>query len=172
MITIGEKTTKLEAFFGVEKPDDVGRAEWIDTLENMEAGFKKKISKSRGAIRKIPEVVEDIKNILNDTERTQDGELLVDIDELVNEILVINSNNISIETYKQVAHERDIAIEQLHELGYEFGEKIDLPQHPVIKKVSSEELKSFSQTDGSYSIHPNPSLEIPKRMLDIMKEDN
>lgn len=28
-------------------------------------------------------------------------------------------------TYEQVAWERDIAIEQLHELGYEFGQKID-----------------------------------------------
>ena len=32
---------------------------------------------------------------------------------------------VSIGAYKQVAWERDIAIEQLHELGYEFGEKID-----------------------------------------------
>lgn len=32
---------------------------------------------------------------------------------------------ISLEVYKQVAKERDIAIEQLHELGYEFGEKIE-----------------------------------------------
>lgn len=28
-------------------------------------------------------------------------------------------------TYEQVAWERDVAIEQLHELGYEFGEKIE-----------------------------------------------
>lgn len=32
---------------------------------------------------------------------------------------------VSIGAYKQVAWERDIAIEQLHELGYEFGEKIE-----------------------------------------------
>lgn len=32
---------------------------------------------------------------------------------------------ISLEVYKQVTKERDIAIEQLHELGYEFGEKIE-----------------------------------------------
>ena len=31
---------------------------------------------------------------------------------------------VSIGTYKQVAWERDIAIEQLHELEYEFGQKI------------------------------------------------
>ena len=33
--------------------------------------------------------------------------------------------HVSIGAYKQVAWERDIAIEQLHELGYEFGQKID-----------------------------------------------
>lgn len=43
-------------------------------------------------MRTIPEVVENIKNILNDAERTQDGECLVEIDDLVNEILVINSS--------------------------------------------------------------------------------
>lgn len=44
-------------------------------------------------MRTIPEVVENIKNILNNAERTQDGECLVEIDDLVNEILVINSSN-------------------------------------------------------------------------------
>lgn len=33
---------------------------------------------------------------------------------------------VSLDVYKQVAKERDIAIEQLHELGYEFGQKIEL----------------------------------------------
>ena len=32
---------------------------------------------------------------------------------------------ISLDVYNQVAKERDIAIEQLHELGYEFGQKIE-----------------------------------------------
>lgn len=44
-------------------------------------------------MRTIPEVVEDIKNILNDAERRQNGETLVDIDELANEILTINAEN-------------------------------------------------------------------------------
>jgi len=46
-------------------------------------------------MRTIPEVSEEIKKILNDVERTQecDGETLVAIDELVNEILTINSLN-------------------------------------------------------------------------------
>ena len=44
---------------------------------------------------------------------------------------------ISLDVYKQVAWERDIAIQQLHELGYEFGQKIE----PTTKNdlaVSSE----------------------------------
>ena len=43
-------------------------------------------------MRTIPEVAEDIKSILNNIECTQEcnGETLVDIDELVNEILTIN----------------------------------------------------------------------------------
>ena len=36
---------------------------------------------------------------------------------------------ISLDVYKEVAKERDIAIQQLHELGYEFGQKIE----PVIR---------------------------------------
>ena len=32
---------------------------------------------------------------------------------------------VSIGAYKQVSWERDVAIEQLHELGYEFGQKIE-----------------------------------------------
>lgn len=43
-------------------------------------------------MRTIPEVVEDIKSILNNIERTEEcnGETLVDINELADEILTIN----------------------------------------------------------------------------------
>ena len=36
-----------------------------------------------------------------------------------------NETLVSLDAYKQVAWERDIAIQQLHELGYEFGQKIE-----------------------------------------------
>lgn len=52
--------------------------------------------------------------------------------------------NISLEVYKQVAKERDIAIEQLHELGYEFGQKIE----PTTKKDCNTCTHS-NETDGS-----------------------
>ena len=44
-------------------------------------------------MRTIPEVAEDILNILNEAERIEecDGDTLCDINELVGEILVINS---------------------------------------------------------------------------------
>lgn len=46
--------------------------------------------------------------------------------EIANQVAEEYKNKfVSIEVYKQVAWERDIAIEQLHELGYEFGQKID-----------------------------------------------
>lgn len=46
--------------------------------------------------------------------------------EIVNQVAEENKNKyVSIGAYKQVEWERDIAIEQLHELGYEFGQKID-----------------------------------------------
>ena len=35
-----------------------------------------------------------------------------------------SDDKVSVEVYKQVTWERDIAIAQLKELGYEFGEKI------------------------------------------------
>ena len=35
------------------------------------------------------------------------------------------STTVSLNVYKQVAKERDIAIQQLHELGYDFGQKIE-----------------------------------------------
>ena len=36
-----------------------------------------------------------------------------------------NETLVSLDVYKQVAKERDIAIQQLHELGYDFGQKIE-----------------------------------------------
>lgn len=46
-------------------------------------------------MRTIPEVAEEIKSILNNIERTEecDGETLVDINELVDEILTISTYN-------------------------------------------------------------------------------
>lgn len=61
---------------------------------------------------------------------------------------------ISLGVYKQVAWERDIAIQQLHELGYEFGQKIepttkndlgvDVPDNNVgnIDCISREQAKT------------------------------
>lgn len=51
----------------------------------------------------------------------------------------IKCDYVSVGVYKQVTWERDIAIEQLHELGYEFGEKIE-PTFKVyqIRRCSGE----------------------------------
>lgn len=53
-------------------------------------------------------------------------DLLADVQEMEGEQEPTTKNStVSLETYMQVVKERDIAIEQLHELGYEFGEKIE-----------------------------------------------
>lgn len=46
MMTNSEKVTLLENFFVVSKPDDICFEEWLDTLENMEVGYKKKTGKN------------------------------------------------------------------------------------------------------------------------------
>jgi hypothetical protein len=42
-----------------------------------------------------------------------------------------SGETVSLEAFKQVMGERNIAIEQLHELGYEFGQKIDKQAVPI-----------------------------------------
>ena len=45
MLTMWEKVNKLEDFFGVVRPENVSFEEWVDTHENMEAGYKKRTGK-------------------------------------------------------------------------------------------------------------------------------
>lgn len=59
---------------------------------------------------------------------------------------------VSMGAYKQVAWERDIAIKQLHELGYEFGEKIDgkdinVGNNEYIKMTNAERIRSMSDEE-------------------------
>ncbi len=49
---------------------------------------------------------------------------------------------VSIETYQQVCKERDIAIEQLHELGYELGQKIEQCDDAVSRQNIIEQYNS------------------------------
>lgn len=44
--------------------------------------------------------------------------------EAFNTAIYVLQNSVSYEVYKQVVRERDIAVEQLKELGYELGEEI------------------------------------------------
>lgn len=52
----------------------------------------------------------------------------------------ISDDCVSLEVYKQVTRERDIAIEQLKELGYEFGEKIRTSDDCVSRAEILEEM--------------------------------
>ena len=56
---------------------------------------------------------------------------------------------ISLEVYKQVAWERDIAIEQLKELGYDFGEKIRTSDDKYITKIQDNKCASYYKEWGS-----------------------
>ena len=58
------------------------------------------------------------------------------------------SEYVSIGAYKQVAWERDIAIEQLHELGYEFGEKIREADCCEWKKYESDIIFPYKTSCG------------------------
>lgn len=49
-----------------------------------------------------------------------------------------SEGKVSMEVYKQVTAERDIAIEQLKELGYEFGEKIRTSDNCVSRQAVKE----------------------------------
>lgn len=54
---------------------------------------------------------------------------------------------VSIGAYKQVAWERDIAIEQLHDLGYEFGEKIREAETCEWRKENSNKYVCYAHVE-------------------------
>ena len=96
-------------------------------------------------MRTIPEVIEDIKNILNEIERTEEcaGETLVDIDELVNEILTIN-------LYKGKAQ----------------------TNADRIRSMSDEELADMLNNNGSYVENGEPKLELWLNEKQIIIDDS
>lgn len=76
----------------------------------------------------MTEAFEKIKERLGDWHNHYDDGLMVvqEAIEIVNQVAEeCKDKYVSIGAYNQVAWERDIAIKQLHELGYEFGQKID-----------------------------------------------
>jgi len=69
---------------------------------------------------------------------------------------------VSIEVYKQVARERDVAEEQLHELGYQLGEKIDyrIPWISVKEQEEPEENGNYLVTACFYDDPDKTKTEI------------
>lgn len=59
------------------------------------------------------------------------------------------SDCVSVEVYKQVSWERDIAIEQLRELGYSFGEKIR-PNEDCVSRAEVLEMIEAIQDAGGF----------------------
>ena len=97
-------------------------------------------------IRMLEEEKQRLRKLKNDTIALCDSEVIA-IEEgaynfckkIINELAEeYKDNYVSVGVLKQIMWERDIAIEQLHELGYEFGEKI------------AEEYKDKVMIDGQY----------------------
>lgn len=71
-----------------------------------------------------------------------------------------SDDKVSLEVYKQVTHERDIAIEQLKELGYELGEKIktsvavDCVSRQAVLDILSHYAHNFGADNEIKSLPP------------------
>lgn len=67
------------------------------------------------------------------------------------------TDTVSLEAYKQVIAERDIAIQQLKELGYEFGEKIeqdfcgDLISRQAVEEIIND-IRDCISVEGYWAI--------------------
>lgn len=81
--------------------------------------------------------------------RDNRGISIEDFEDAMNALQEPSGETVSIEAFKQVMWERDIAIEQLKELGYDFGQKIEPKTgHWVVgrifpTKVSDENLIEY-----------------------------
>lgn len=64
-----------------------------------------------------------------------------------------HKQDLIIEAYRQVCKERDIAIEQLHELGYEWGQKIEPCDDVVSRQAVLDELNKWEWQELYLPIH-------------------
>ena len=80
-----------------------------------------------------------------------------------------SEGKVSMEVYKQVMSERDIAIEQLRELGYSFGEKIRTSDdcvsradlYKILKLFGEQPLENDIATDLIYLVKDSDIVELP-----------
>lgn len=80
-----------------------------------------------------------ISNYLDDNEA-----ILVTKDEFLDWVRGNNDDTVSIQTYMQCAWERDIAIEQLRELGYDFGEKIRTDGDCISRQAAIDDVETVN----------------------------
>lgn len=64
-----------------------------------------------------------------------------------------SGETVSLEAFKQVMRERDIAIEQLHELGYNFGQKIEPCGDAISREAVLDELNKWDWQELYLPIH-------------------
>ena len=72
---------------------------------------------------------------------------------------------VHVETLHQVMWERDIAIRQLKELGYEFGQKIEPCEDAISREDAKEIIAKNDKTDGTVPIFTG---KIVQQMLDSL----
>lgn len=103
----------------------------IEELENMPCMTPEEMQKCKDIVKKYTPKQEPIKEYsdlciqLNGLgwKFVQEPADKSNLEKICEELAAENDNLIG--AYKQVCKERDIAIEQLHELGYELGQKIE-----------------------------------------------
>ena len=77
-----------------------------------------------------------------------------------------NETLVSLDVYKQVAWERDIAIEQLHELGYEFGQKIEPTTKNVLGVDTDKLIADCEKMSFDFELFGRPTKAL---LLDAVK---
>lgn len=77
---------------------------------------------------------------------------------------------LSLEVYKQTLWERDIAIAQLKELGYGFGEKIRFCEDAVSRKEVKEALRNRIRESVSDCINALPSVTPTQKWIFVSEE--
>lgn len=102
------------------------------------------------------EIKEQLNEMYSDYENEENSGFIQMCIDTVNQVEEEFKNKyVGIGAYKQVAWERDVAVWQLRELGYEFGEKIEPKTNAdKIKSMTNEELAEWLGKYGNFEESP------------------
>jgi len=77
-----------------------------------------------------------------------------------------SGETVSLEAFKQVMRERDIAIGQLKELGYGFGQKIEPCDDAISRQAVFEQIDQWAIGNREY-LYTNATYYLTKRIQNI-----